>query len=558
MGLRRAEPLGNAIAMSNHRWVQRVGTLLAALALGSAPSLAVGVTFEIIAATDFLPPDAPEGATAVNPRIFSVNELGQFVLRADIEGPDAGSVVLGPGPGGRFTILARVGAQAPDLPPGEAFEPGLFDPLLINDAGLVLFTGRVGWYEGYWGTDDSGRVRLLAGAGTSAPGVEGGGLFSSVLGDPRLNERGELAFHGYLQPLVGGVTYQDNEAIWGPDPVGSLTVVAREGYAAPGAPPGVPFVAFDDPDLNDAGQVAFRARLDASGIGGVNEANDSGLWGPDASGGLSLLAREGDDAPGAPAGARFRDFRHVLDLNDTGEVAFQGSFELGDGGVSSGSGIWKTDGAGGMELVVRTGDPAPGGPTGSVMGGLDWRTLLNDHGEVAFLGSLAVGTGGVSWNDAQGIWGPDGAGELTLRVREGDPLPGGAPTAKLIDPYGIEMNDLGDLLFWAEIDENGDGSGDGEGLFLSEKEKPPILLVRDHDRIEVAPGDVRSVYLGTAQLNDSRQVALSVEFVGSDGAALLLLTVPEPSARMLQATALSILVAVAAVARRRAGATPAA
>src|SRR5213078_3480502 len=56
----------------------------------------------------------------------------------------------------------------------------------------------------------------------------------------------------------------------------------------------------------EKGQVAFRAEL-LQGFGGVIATNDTGIWSEN-NGTLILLAREGAQPPGAPAGARFADF----------------------------------------------------------------------------------------------------------------------------------------------------------------------------------------------------------------------------------------------------------
>jgi len=134
---------------------------------------------------------------------------------------------------------------------------------------------------------------------------------------------------------------------------------------------------------------------------------------------LKVVAATGEPAPGAP-GWTLTDFYHPT-LNDRGEVAFTGW--RSDGGTNLLS-LWGPDAQGDLQVLFNAGDPAPGAPPGAVFYSLSTRVLLNDSGQIAFYGRLAVGPGGVTVDDDVGIWGPDGLGGTTLLFREGDPIPG--------------------------------------------------------------------------------------------------------------------------------------
>ena len=107
-------------------------------------------------------------------------------------------------------------------------------------------------------------------------------------------------------------------------------MVTRAGDAAPGTEPGVNFNVFDNPVINDAGQVAFTASLtDADGRPSLNR----GLFATDLSGDLQLIARVGDlfDVDDDPLtedlrainSIRFIDNDRRQDaFNDNGELAF--------------------------------------------------------------------------------------------------------------------------------------------------------------------------------------------------------------------------------------------
>src|SRR5262245_55389056 len=95
---------------------------------------------------------------------------------------------------------------------------------------------------------------------------------------------------------------------------GNLRTVALTGQPAPGTPGGVTYESFGahyfvedleyefrGPVLNDAGQTAFRANLSGSG---VDSTNNQGAW-SEGSGSLALVARSGNQAPGAAGGVNF-------------------------------------------------------------------------------------------------------------------------------------------------------------------------------------------------------------------------------------------------------------
>ena len=115
-----------------------------------------------------------------------------------------------------------------------------------------------------------------------------------------------------------------------------------------------------------SGQTAFYAWLKLFGRE-VTPSNDEGVW-SEAFGMLSLVAREGSQAPGTPAGANF-DYITLPVLNDESRVAFSASLLRGRGGVTSSNdtGIW-SEGSGTLARVAREGGSAPGTPAGTLFG----------------------------------------------------------------------------------------------------------------------------------------------------------------------------------------------
>jgi hypothetical protein len=196
----------------------------------------------------------------------------------------------------------------------------------------------------------------------------------------------------------------------------NFSTVALTGQPAPGTPAGVSYSDFgSEPTLNAVGQVAFVGELAGSG---VTNANNNGLW-SGAPGNLMILAREGAPAPGTPAGVSYGFVGFVLPLNAPGQSAYFGF--LTGAGVSDANNIGLWSGApGGVALLARTGDQAPGTAAGVNYAGLG-DPIINDANQSLFVGSL-TGPGVTSANDV-GIW-LGAPGSVALVVREGNPAPG--------------------------------------------------------------------------------------------------------------------------------------
>src|SRR5262249_10856697 len=149
--------------------------------------------------------------------------------------------------------------------------------------------------------DRSGALRLVARTASPAPGTFD--VFS-FLQLPEINKNGQVAFLANLSGL--GVNNTTKRTIWS-EGSGSLTLIARGGNSAPNTGPGVifddtsSFGVFFAPAFNDAGKIAFQATLSGTG---VTASNRVGYW-SDASGALTLLLRDGDQAPDMSPGVKF-------------------------------------------------------------------------------------------------------------------------------------------------------------------------------------------------------------------------------------------------------------
>jgi len=205
---------------------------------------------------------------------------------------------------------------------------------------------------------------------------------------------------------------------------GNFQVRARSGQAAPGLS-GLVFGSetdfghgagsFNSVQQNSAGDIAFSAIVSGDGVSIYN--NDAIYLGR-AGEPLKLLAREGDAAPGAPAGAKFVADNSDLDqtnyafsepsINSRGQIIF--SSRYGDDAGQMAVGIWATDLDDVLHLILHEGQEIDvGGGVVKTIGylgrlydlGLGTASedgqnfVFNDAGQFVFTANFTDGTSAV-------------------------------------------------------------------------------------------------------------------------------------------------------------------
>jgi hypothetical protein len=270
-------------------------------------------------------------------------------------------------------------------------------------------------------------LAFIAVSGLPAPGAPAGAVFAGDFSPPTLNDLGDVAFSGRMIVGAGGVTESTDLAVWGPDATGELSLLARAGFQAPGTPHGTVF--FDA----FVWPVLNETGQVAFGAGlragaGSGTSYGTGFWASRVGWGLRLIARDGDPAPGTPPGAVFDSVIGGL-LNDAGGVAFEGELRVGVGGVedSNDHGFWVLTSNGTPSFVIREGFQAPGESDGVVFDDFAWPASLNDSGEIALFAVLQPGSGGVDSTNRAALVGPDGAGGHVVLARSGSQAPGTPP-----------------------------------------------------------------------------------------------------------------------------------
>ena len=380
-------------------------------------------------------------------------------------------------------LVARTGSPAVGVSGG--IFSALGDPVFNNRdqvAFLGTLTAGVGGVTtanatGIWCTGTTGVLGLVARAQTPVTGLPTFSLFRSVA----LPSSGGVMFVADLAPATG-ITLANNQGIWAMNSLNHLQQVVRKGQAVtvgalaktiasfsaftppsnPGAQArsfngsgalicevtftdgtrailsvsptlvvtvravqnslapqasGAVFSTFLNPAINDSNHAAFRAVIAGAG---VTAANNTGIW---AERGTvrGLVARTGT-AAAMVTGATFAALSEPV-YDNLDRVAFLGTLTAGVGGVTTANdtGLWTTGTTGVLSLIAREQAQAAGCPTGAFFASFP-QFVLPDRAGVIFIGTLTVGTGGVTTANNVGVWYADNLGRPRLIARTGNTL----------------------------------------------------------------------------------------------------------------------------------------
>jgi hypothetical protein len=419
----------------------------------------------------------------------------------------------------KLKLVGARGEQAPGMPVGIKFDQLIGNPAL-NNSGRVAFHALVAGdgigfdnRGGVW-SESAGALTLIARTGNHAPDVPSGVHFAGFPGPVLTDAEGRVALRGTLSG--NGVDSTNDTGIWA-ERNGTLTMIARGGEPAKGLPLGISFGDVSELRLNNVGQTAFMAGLQGSG---VDESNDFSIW-SEGSGMLRLVARKGDEAPGAPLGARFRGFGtgtgDFFAFNSEGASAFFARLEGTGIDETNSTGVW-AERNGVLSLIARAGASAAGA-VGAVFHQFGDPAIDSDA-QTAFAALL---TGhGVDATNNSGIW-SEGHGALQLVARAGDAVPGMPEGARfggffISSPSNLlhpVMNSSGQTAFLGTLVGPEINEGNDTGVWV-EHSGSLSLVAREGDRAPGTPEGVVFSGFDLPVLNSAGQVAIRAFLTGDD------------------------------------------
>lgn len=247
----------------------------------------------------------------------------------------------------------------------------------------------------------------------------------------------------------------------------------------------------------------------------------------------SLVFRAGDAAP--VLNGLFDAF-YTSSIGPNGEIAFVG--QTSDGAT----GLWRGTPEEGFELVVQTGDPAPG-TTRGVFELLDLREepQFNRRGDLLVPGGHGSADNGTS---ADAFWLDPADGPLRLVVAVGQPAPGAGAEVRFRRFDEVAFSDSGGVAFVGRLEGLGvDDSNDLGVWFEGPAGLVPVVREGDEINVDGALRTVRTVSFsggagGESGLNDAGQIAVALSFTDGLSGVYVLTPVPEPATAMLVALAL--------------------
>lgn len=403
-------------------WVGAPGNIQLVAKTGDAVPGAAGLTFS---------------STYFN---YGINDNGQVAFFAELTGasfPNNRAVVVGTPSG--LQVLARPPGAAAGQPGGVTYQQ-LFSVDSVSNAGVMygaVLAGTPNTSATFVGGGTQPHQAVLQ-INQALPGISGATLnFPQVI---NYTNSGKFALHASTFAAGGGA---GPTGIW-LGPPSDLALAARTGGAAPGVT-GATFSTLNVPWASqDGSKLAFTGVMN-----GVPSSTTSGLW-VGAPGSLQLAAREGSQAAGFGTGVRYDTIvaGTQMRFSDVG-VALDG-FVTGTGISSTNNeAVWISTGAA-MQLVAREGQQLPGGPAGVLLGSFNTgnNMSMNRNGLLAMEATL-TGTGVTgSNNDVLLVARPDGT--LEVVARSGDVMDLGSLGLKTISGVVLSPGGMGDgnLLAW--------------------------------------------------------------------------------------------------------------
>ncbi|MCA9168883.1 MAG: hypothetical protein KDB23_14515 [Planctomycetales bacterium] len=174
---------------------------------------------------------------------------------------------------------------------------------------------------------------------------------------------------------------------------GNLAVLAETGQQAVGFPQGVvygtdfDFGGFFSP-LNDHGDYAYAGTVNSHG---ASQFDEQAVWTHDSQG-TRLVVRS--DEVDALLNASTMYFVN-LQMGANGELVFRSYSEAASPDSDPPGALWAERMSGGVSLIAREGEPWPNAEDATLIATIDWNTAVNSNGNLAVTATLVDGRTGI-------------------------------------------------------------------------------------------------------------------------------------------------------------------
>ena len=302
-----------------------------------------------------------------------------------------------------ITTAALFGQATPNLGPGITLN-NVFGAS-INDAGEVSFIGQLSGSgigpdntQAMMVSNPSSGVHLVAQEGDQVPGAAAGVELDFTFVETAAGGGSSLAFVNRLRGPGAGLFTRD--AMLTGDTGNGFSVLARAGDPAPGFQSGVNHFAFGDPAMNEAREIAFVGGVAGPGIS-LN--NSTAIFSSGGGSGLRLVAKSFDPAPVPGGGANYfilggqqlePSFLNDAAIDGAGNAAFASTLQGPNISGTNNSAIFREETGLGVQLVVQSGELAPGVGAGGTYAGF-LPPALSEDGSLAFISGI-TGSGQTS------------------------------------------------------------------------------------------------------------------------------------------------------------------
>lgn len=384
-----------------------------------------------------VPALGPNITLAATPRVLGIANDGAVLFRSTLAGPSvipSNNEALLVAHDGVISVVARRGLQAPGRPVGIVYTQ--FLDAVMGPAGHIAFTAGTNSGNAIWSFGNN-QATLVAAVGDPAPGFPQGVAYMRLILGRMIGSDGDFGYHAtVIGPASSYAMYRYTNQ--------EVQPVLFVGDAAPGLPDGVVVAHIPPtaPAVATSGDIVFTTSLSGPD---VTLANDAALW---AEGGsiVSLVAREGDPAPGGASGSVFFGSDFARQQAAGGEFAL---FTSQTTGMPDSNGLWLREPAG-LSLITRGGSQVPGAATDIAFASFTNvsdanyppHIAMNADGRLAFTAMIS-GPGVTQWNN-MGVWATDPERRIRKLVRTGDSVEVAPGITRIISTvHDAEVNAVG-------------------------------------------------------------------------------------------------------------------